>query len=56
MWSAKEQVKYIKTMKYLYYCLYRAEAKKMLSFYQFIYFNWRLITLQYCNGFCHTLT
>ena len=22
---------------------------------KFIYFNWRLITLQYCNGFCHTL-
>ena len=22
----------------------------------FIYFNWRLITLQYCSGFCHTLT
>ena len=22
----------------------------------FIYFNWRLITLQYCDGFCHTLT
>ena len=21
-----------------------------------IYFNWRIITLQYCNGFCHTLT
>ena len=21
-----------------------------------IYFNWRLITLQYCGGFCHTLT
>ena len=21
-----------------------------------IYFNWRLITLQYCSGFCHTLT
>ena len=20
----------------------------------FIYFNWRLITLQYCGGFCHT--
>ena len=20
-----------------------------------IYFNWRLITLQYCSGFCHTL-
>ena len=23
---------------------------------QFIYFNWRLITLQYCGDFCHTLT
>ena len=22
----------------------------------FIYFNWRLVTLQYCNFFCHTLT
>ena len=21
-----------------------------------IYFNWRTITLQYCNGFCHTST
>ena len=21
-----------------------------------IFFNWRLITLQYCGGFCHTLT
>ena len=21
-----------------------------------IYFNWRLITLQYCDGFCHTFT
>ena len=25
-------------------------------FLKFIYFNWRLITLQYCSGFCHTLT
>ena len=24
--------------------------------YKFIYFNWRLITLQYCIGFCHTST
>ena len=22
----------------------------------FIYFNWRIITLQYCDGFCHTST
>ena len=26
------------------------------KFYLFIYFNWMLITLQYCSGFCHTLT
>ena len=25
-------------------------------FYLFIYFNWRLITLQYCGDFCHTFT
>ena len=23
---------------------------------QFVYFNWRLITLQYCGSFCHALT
>ena len=23
--------------------------------YKFIYFTWKLITLQYCSGFCHTL-
>ena len=26
-----------------------------VDIYLFI-FNWRLITLQYCSGFCHTLT
>ena len=25
-------------------------------FFYFIFISWRLITLQYCNGFCHTLT
>ena len=25
-------------------------------YFKFIYFNSRLITLQYCSGFCHTLT
>ena len=24
--------------------------------YIFFNFNWRLITLQYCGGFCHTFT
>ena len=26
------------------------------SFFLIIYFNWRLITLQYCSGICHKLT
>ena len=25
-------------------------------FFSFIFISWRLITLQYCTGFCHTLT
>ena len=28
----------------------------MYFFCKLIYFNWRLITLQYCSDFCHTLT
>ena len=29
---------------------------KSFSFFPFIFISWRLITLQYCSGFCHTLT
>ena len=29
---------------------------QLLFFFPFIFISWRLITLQYCNGFCHTLT
>ena len=32
------------------------ESSVLFIFLFFIYFNWRLITLQYCGGFCHTLT
>ena len=28
----------------------------LLYFFSFIFISWRLITLQYCSGFCHTLT
>ena len=28
----------------------------IFSFWKFIYFNWRLRTLQYCSHSCHTLT
>ena len=29
---------------------------KHIFIYLFIFISWRLITLQYCSGFCHTLT
>ena len=29
---------------------------KLFFYNQCIYFNWRLITLRHCSGFCHTLT
>ena len=28
----------------------------MEFFFSFIFISWKLITLQYCSGFCHTLT
>ena len=28
----------------------------LLFFFLFIFISWRLITVQYCSGFCHTLT
>ena len=28
----------------------------VMFIYLFIFISWRLITLQYCSGFCHTLT
>ena len=33
-------------------------CRNMIKFYffPFIFISWRLITLQYCSGFCHTLT
>ena len=30
-------------------------GRMMESFVSFFYFNWRLITLQYCSGFCHSV-
>ena len=27
-----------------------------ISFFSFIFISWKLITLQYCSAFCHTLT
>ena len=37
-----------------HFCPFRSHL--YLSFFPFIFISWRLITLQYCSGFCHTLT
>ena len=31
-------------------------SRNSFFFFPFIFISWRLITLQYCSGFCHTLT
>ena len=36
--------------------LFFAVKTLMFFFFSFIFIHWRLITLQYCSGFCHTLT
>ena len=33
-----------------------AESEEELKSLFFFLISWRLITLQYCSGFCHTLT
>ena len=38
------------------FVLLTAPLATLFKNFLFIYFNWRLITLQYCTGFCHTLT
>ena len=42
----------------IYDCLHYQMRKLRLKgfFFLFIFISWRLITLQYCSGFCHTLT
>ena len=33
----------------------RKYSQHFILFYFIYFFSWRLITLQYCSGFCHTL-
>ena len=45
--------------KFVTYTLGNYEEKQEALFifiFSFIFISWRLITLQYCSGFCHTLT
>ena len=53
MAESKEELKsFLMTVK--------EESEKVGLFYlasfSFIFIGWRLISLQYCSGFCHTLT
>ena len=45
-----------KVMSLLFFFLASQDFNIYFLFKKLIYFNWRLITLQYCSGFCHTLT
>ena len=36
-------------------CLLQMRIPRLGSLFFFFLFSWRLITLQYCSGFCHTL-
>ena len=43
----------------LYWCAFKHTHTHTLPFFfffPFIFISWRLITLQYCSHFCHTLT
>ena len=46
---------------FLIHCLglsqlfFQGESVFYLFIFSFIFISWRLITLQYCSGFCHTL-
>ena len=35
---------------------YGHEKHSKFFFFSFIFISWRLVILQYCSGFCHTLT
>ena len=37
------------------FCIFFSVAFYLIYFLK-NYFNWRLVTLQYCGGFCHTFT
>ena len=46
-----------KSKCYRYWELKEWERDTFFFFFKkIIYFNWRLISLQYCSAFCHTLT
>ena len=47
---------YIYLFACLFWCRPFLSFFLFLSFFSFIFISWRRTTLQYCSGFCHTLT
>ena len=47
-----------KAIRFLFFYFFPVCPVVVLFFFyfSFIFISWRLITLQYCSGFCHTLT
>ena len=51
-WSPRTDLLYFYFIYYYYYYYYLL----LNDAFYFFFISWRLITLQYCSGFCHTLT
>ena len=59
-WLLVSLIFYIFILYFIYFCsilyYFFPSTKFFFNFLFICLFNWRLITLQYCSGFCHTLT
>ena len=63
VWCCKKLIFRLKYMKNHFYSQFMPSSYhsmhvkwKFKIFFSFIFISWRLITLQYCSRFCHTLT
>ena len=52
----KSSVSMERDNKHLIISVYSLYSEPIYFFSHLFFISWRLITLQYCSGFCHTLT
>ena len=45
-----------RVLSFLFFFDHSVFVVVVVCLFPFIFISWRLITLQYCSGFCHTLT
>ena len=55
-WDWERRLFYLWSKPSIFLAFLSKEMKCFFFFFKFIFISWRLITLQYCSGFCHTLT